>query len=277
MLLVARVDEQGAALPRARSRTARARSRGSSASAPRPCRRARSRARSGQQQPARTRRAPRHRSGAPPGTRRRRRRPDAPPAARRRSPSVVASTQPRGRALLTRAPRRFRVGGEVGGLEIDEPRSHALRSGPRARCARAASRAPRRATRSAWLTCCSTSSTPTPCSSAACADGVEQPLTMSGASPSESSSASRMLRLAGERPGERQHLLLAAREQPGAAPSSGSSSGKSSSATSTSTAADAEVVGDGEPHEHRPLLGDERQARCAPACTAAPSSACRRA
>ena len=104
--------------------------------------------------------------------------------------------------------------GEVGRLEVaDLSRSSSAVPASTTRPCRSTT------TRSAMLSaspaCCSTRSTPTPASAAA-RTATSSRCTTSGASPSDSSSTSSSRGVAGERAPEREHLLLAAREQPGA-------------------------------------------------------------
>ena len=77
------------------------------------------------------------------------------------------------------------------------------------------------ATRSACLTCCSTSSTPTLASCAAYCTASSSRLDDQRREPERELVDQQQLRLAGERPGEREHLLLAAGEQPCAPPHEG--------------------------------------------------------
>ena len=117
----------------------------------------------------------------------------------------------------------------------------------------------RSATSSASAACCSTRSTPTP-RSAAARTARRSRRTTSGARPSDSSSTRSSSRLGRERAGEREHLLLAARQQPGAAPEQRLQLGEQRRArTLHVAAAQLQVRRRVERRDHRALLGDEAE------------------
>ena len=87
---------------------------------------------------------------------------------------------------------------------------------------------------------------------------------MRGASPSDSSSISSSAGFAATGPSEREHLLLAARQQAGDATEQGLELREDLDRVGDRDAGDPEVVGGGELHEHRPLFGDEPHAQPSP-------------
>ena len=96
----------------------------------------------------------------------------------------------------------------------------------------------------------------------------KQPSTITGARPRLSSSRSRSFGMPGERPPDREHLLLTAGEQAAAPVASSASAGKYRYATSASSrsraVAETQVLGDREPEEQAARLRDVRDAEPCP-------------
>ena len=111
----------------------------------------------------------------------------------------------------------------------------------------------RSATDKALWMCCSTSSTAVPASAAA-RTARSKRSTMSGARPSDSSSTRRSRHCARETPSEREHLLLAARQEPDAAVEVRFELREQLHRAVNVAATDAQVLACGEVHQHGPLL-----------------------
>ena len=118
----------------------------------------------------------------------------------------------------------------------------------------------RSATASACRTCCSTSRTPTSRSIATWRTVFRRRCTTSGARPSDNSSARSS---DGRRAQARAPTSTSAARHPKAGrrcgASSGASSGKIATASSCDDACQPQIVSGRQTHEHRALLGDERQ------------------
>ena len=109
---------------------------------------------------------------------------------------------------------------------------------------------------SACRTCCSTSRIPTPRSSRRLPEGREQAGDDQRREPERQLVGEQHLRFTTQRACERQHLLLAARQQAGGALHDRLERGKQLAGLLRGHVGEAQVVGRGEVHDHRALLGE---------------------